>query len=402
VSRLGPLREREFRLLFAGRTISMVGSAMAPIALAFAVLDLTHSTTDLGLVLAARTVPTVGFILFGGVIADRLPRHRVMVASNLTSSAGQAITAALLITGHAQLWELGALAAVNGSSAAFFMPASSGILPQIVAAPLRQQANAILGLARNGTSIVGAALGGLLVAAAGPGWAIGIDAMSYGLAAVFLAALNLPPGLRIEGSTMFKELHDGWRDFWSRTWLWAIVLQFAIVNAVGAGATNVLGPSVAEAHYGGAGAFGAILAATSVGLVLTGTVMLRWRPHRLLRTATFGVFPMALPLIAFAGPAPLVVVILAGFVAGAGIEVFGVLWDTAMQQEIPGEKLSRLSAYDMLGSLVLIPIALATAGPVAQVVGQRRTFIGAAVLIVVMTGLVLLSRDVRDLERKTA
>jgi MFS family permease len=130
--------------------------------------------------------------------------------------------------------------------------------------------------------------------------------------------------------------------------------------------------------------------------------MLRWRPHRLLRTATFGVFPMALPLIAFAGPAPLVVVILAGFVAGAGIEVFGVLWDTAMQQEIPGEKLSRLSAYDMLGSLVLIPIALATAGPVAQVVGQRRTFIGAAVLIVVMTGLVLLSRDVRDLERKTA
>ncbi len=402
MSRLGPLREREFRLLFAGRTISMAGNAMAPVALAFAVLDLTGSTSDLGLVLAARSLPTVLFILFGGVIADRLPRHRVMVASNLTSGAAQAVTAALLITGHAKLWELGALAAINGSSSAFFMPASSGILPQIVSAPLRQQANAILGLARNGTTIVGTALGGLLVAAAGPGWAIGIDAASYGLAALFLAALNLPPGLRIEGSTMFKELHDGWRDFWSRTWLWAIVLQFAVVNAVGAGAINVLGPSVSKKHFGGAGAFGAILAATSLGLVLTGVIMLRWRPRRILRTATFGVFPMALPLLAFAGPSPLVVVIVAGFVSGVGIEIFGVLWDTAMQQEIPGEKLSRLYAYDMLGSLVLIPIALAAAGPVAQVVGQRETFIGAAALIVVMTALVLFSNDVRTLERLPA
>jgi MFS family permease len=402
MSRLGPLRERDFRLLFAGRTISMAGSAMAPVALAFAVLDLTGSTSDLGLVLAARSIPTVLFILFGGVISDRMARHRVMVFSNLTSGVAQAVTAALLITGHAKLWELGALAAINGSSTAFFMPASSGILPQIVSAPLRQQANALLGLARNGTSIVGAALGGLLVAAAGPGWAIGIDAASYGLAALCLLALNLPPGLRIEGSTMFAELHDGWKDFWSRTWLWAIVLQFAVVNAVGNGVINVLGPSIAKQHYGGAGAFGAILAAESLGLVLTGVLMLRWRPHRILRTATFGVFPLVLPLLAFAGPAPLLAVIVAGFCAGVGIEIFGVLWDTAMQQEIPGEKLSRLSAYDMLGSLVLVPIALALAGPVAQLIGQRETLAGSAVLILIMTTLVLCSRDVRTLERKAA
>ncbi len=402
MSRLGPLREREFRLLFAGRTISMAGSAMAPVALAFAVLDLTGSTTDLGLVLAARSIPTVLFILFGGVWADRLPRHHVMVVSNLVSGASQAAAAALLLGGHAQLWQLAALAAVNGSSSAFFFPASTGIVPQTVPASMLQQANATLRLSLNATNITGAALGGLLVGAAGPGWAIAIDAGSYGLAALSIGAMNLPAGLRIEGSTVLHELREGWRDFWARTWLWAIVLQFAIVNAVETGAVDVLGPSVAKKHFGGAGGFGLILGATSLGLVLTGTVMLRWRPQRILRAATFGVFPLALPLIAFAWPAPLPVVIFAGFLAGVGLEVFGVLWDTAMQQEIPGEKLSRLSSYDALGSFVLIPVGLAAAGPIAAAAGQRTTFIGSAVLVVVMTGLVLFSRDVRDLPSRSA
>ncbi len=400
MSRLGAFREREFRLLFAGRTISMAGSAMAPVALSFAVLDLTGSTTKLGIVLTARQVPTVLFILFGGVWADRLPRHHVMVASNVISGASQAVAAVLLISGHAELWHLAVLAAINGSSSAFFFPASSGVVPQTVPKSLLQQANATLRLGLNATNITGAAVGGLLVALTSPGWALAVDAVSYGVAALAIQAMNLPPGQRVAGSTVLHELHDGWRDFWSRTWLWAIVLQFALVLAVNSGAIYVLGPEVAKQDLGGAGAWGAVLAATSIGLVLTGGVMLRWRPRKILRTATFGVFPLALPLIALSGPAPLPVVLVAAFASGVGIEVFGVLWDTAMQQEIPGEKLSRLSAFDALGSIGLTPFGLAVAGPIAAAIGNRAAFLGAAAVIVVATALVLLSREVRTLERR--
>jgi MFS family permease len=403
VSRLGPLREREFRLLFAGRTISMAGSAMAPVALAFAILNTLHgSATDLGLVLTARQVPAVLFLLFGGVLSDRLPRHRVMVASNLVSGASQAVAATLLLASHAQLWELAALAALNGSSSAFFWPASTGIVPQTVSLPMLQQANATLRLALNATNIMGAAIGGLLVAATSPGWAIAFDAATYGLAALTIGAMNLPAGLRIEGSTVLLELQVGWRDFWSRQWLWAIVLQFGIVNAVENGAVQIFGPTVAKEHLGGPAAWGAILTATSLGLVSCGLMMLRWRPRRILLVATLAVFPLVLPLLALAGPATLVVVIAAGFAAGFSVEIFGVLWDTAMQQEIPLDKLSRLSAYDALGSLILTPVALAALGPIGVALGTRATLIGCAALTIVATAPVLLSRDVRTLERRTA
>jgi MFS family permease len=400
--RLGPLHEREFRLLFAGRTISMTGSAMAPIALAFAVLDLTGSNTDLGIVLAARQIPVVLFLLIGGVIADRMQRHRVMVLSNLASGASQAGAAALILSGHAEIWQLAVLAAVNGTSSAFFFPASSGVVPQTVPVRLLQQANATLRLGLNATNIVGAAVGGILVAAIGPGWAIAVDAASYGLAALALAAMHLPAGLRIQGSTMLHELREGWRDFWSRAWLWAIVLQFGVVNAFQNGAIQVLGPGIAKEHFGGAAAWGAVLTATAIGFVSCGFLMLRWQPRRLLFVATLAVFPFALPLLALAVPAPLPVVVVAAFVAGFAIEIFGVLWDTSMQQEIPQEKLSRLYAYDALGSLALTPIALAALGPITAVAGSRATLIGCALLVVGATAPVLLSRDVRTLERRTA
>jgi MFS family permease len=400
VKRGGPLREREFRLLFAGRTISMVGSAMAPIALAFAVLGLTGSTTDLGLVLAARSVAQIAFLLLGGVWADRLPRHQVMVVSNVVSGASQATLAVLLLSGSARIWELGALAFVNGCSSAFFFPASTGIVPQTVPVSMLQQANATLRLALNATNIAGAAIGGVLVAATSPGWAIAVDAASYGLAAATIGAMKLPPGLRLEGSSVLAELHEGWRDFWSRTWLWAIVIQFGVVNAVASGALQVLGPVVAKRHLGGAAAWGGVLTAQTVGLVVSGVLMLRWRPRRMLFVATLAVFPFVLPLLALIGPAPLVIVVAAAFAAGFSIEIFGVLWDTAMQQEIPQEKLSRLSSYDALGSWVLMPLGLAAIGPVASALGTRTTLAACAILIVGATAAVLRSREVRALEAR--
>jgi MFS family permease len=399
ISRLGPLREREYRLLFVARTTSRFGSAMAPVALAFAVLTTLHgSASELGLVLTARMIPTVCFLLLGGVLGDRLPRHLVMVASNAVSGASQAAAAALLLTGHATVGNLAALAAVNGLSSAFFMPASEGIVPQVVSPSLLQEANALLRLSSNATNILGAAIGGLLVAATSPGWAIAGDALTFLLAAAATGLMSLPRTL-VRQRSMLQELREGWSDFWSRTWLWAIVVQFGVVNAAESGAVNVLGPEVAKDHLGGAAAWGAFLTATSVGLVLSGIVLMRWQPRRILFVATLSVFSLALPPLALARPAPTAVVVGVGFVYGYFIEIFGVMWAVAMQQQIPKEKLSRMFSYDMLGSWALMPIGMAVVGPVAAAVGTRATLLGCAVLTVAATAPVLISRDVRTLER---
>ena len=199
---------------------------------------------------------------------------------------------------------------------------------------------------------------------------------------------------------MFHDLRIGWRDFWSRPWLWAIVIQFGIVNAAYTGTLLVLGPAVANLHFHGAAGWAAVLVAIEAGVIVSGIVLLRWKPRRMLRTATFGAFGLALPLIALARPEPLVIVIVAAFASGYLTEIFGVLWDTTYQQEIPQDKLSRLSAYDAIGSWALMPLGFIVAGPVGTAVGTRATFIGGAIFVVVATGLVFLSRDVRMLERR--
>jgi MFS family permease len=396
----GPFGQREFRLLFFGRTTSFTGTAFANVALAFAVLELTGSKADLGYVLAARALPMVVFLLAGGIWADRLPRHRVMVGSNVVSGLSQGAAAALLLSGHARVWHLAVLAALNGTGSAFFFPASVGVIPQTVPRSMLQSANAVLGLGLNSSYMGGAALGGLVVAATSPGVGIACDAASFLLAALFLGAMRLPPTLRIEGSTFVVELQEGWREFSSRTWLWAIVAQFSLVNAVEQGATNVLGPAIARAHFGGAAAWGLILTAESLGLLVGGLIVLRLRPDRLLLVATLG-FLLTIPfLLALAVPAALAVVIVGGALAGIGSEIFLVLWNTTLQQEIAQEKLSRVSAYDGLGSVAMIPLGLAVAGPVAQVVGTRETILGAAALSLGATLAVLLSRDVRTIRRR--
>ncbi len=372
---------------------------MAPVALAFAVLHLTGSKSDLGYVLAARSAPQIVFLLVGGIFADRLPRHHVMVASSLASAASQGTVALLLLTHHAELWHLVALSAFNGMSSAFFFPASAGIVPQTVRPAMIQQANALLRLALNSSAVIGAAIGGGIVAAAGPGWAIAIDAGTFLAGAAFTAAMRLPSSVKLETSNFAHELREGWRAFSSRTWLWAIVIQFSLVNSAFAGVFQVIGPVQAKAHFGGAGAWGAILATESAGFICGGIVMLRMRPERLLLVATTGVLGMCAPLALLGPPAPAVVVAVAAFAAGFGIEVFAVCWDTTMQQQIPGEMLSRVYAYDMLGSVALIPVGFAVAGPLADAIGTRATVYGAAALVLAATLPIFGVRDVRALRR---
>jgi MFS family permease len=397
-----PLREREFRLLFTGRTISLVGSAIAPVALAFAVLDLTGSKTDLGLILAAREIPLIVFLLVGGIWADRLPRNRVMVGANVFSALAQAAAAALLITGNAEVWHLAALAAVNGGASAFFFPASAGVIPQTVPPTLLQEANAFLALALNSAMIGGAAIAGFLVAAFGPGWAIAVDAGTYLLGAGFVAAMRLPAIAPDESPSFLRQLAVGWREFRERTWLWVIVLQFSFLLMVTIGALSVLGPVVADEELGGAKAWGAILTAQAAGFVAGGLLGLRFKPRRMLLAATFGILFFPAPLIAIGFPLGLPAIMAVAFLAGVGSEIFGLLWHTTMQQEIAPDKLSRVYSYDALGSIGLVPVGYAIAGPIADAIGVRATLWGAAAIGVAVTLAVLLVRDVRTLERRPA
>jgi MFS family permease len=392
---LAALRFREFRLLFAARVISLTGSAIAPIALAFGVLQATGEATDLGIVLFARQGIETLLLLGGGVLADRIDRRLVMVGGSLASCLSEAAIGALFLTHTANLLLLCLFAMIDGIGDALFFPASAGLTPSTVDPEHLQKANSLIGFARNGSSIFGAAIGGLLVAVIGPGLGIEIDSASFLMAAVLIALLRSTKAARTARTGLFAELREGWSEFRSRTWLWAIVLQFAFVNTAYAGTLFVLVPLRARESYGGAGAYGLLIAIFSVGSLAAGALMLRAHPRRPLLIATFGILAF-LPDVAFlAIGAPLPAVLAAAFIGGIGIEVFGVLWVTTMQREIPPDRLSRVSSYDALGSLVFTPVGLAVAAPVAIAVGLSGAFWIAAVIIAVPTALVLSVGDVR-------
>jgi predicted MFS family arabinose efflux permease len=373
---------------------------VAPIALAFAVLDLTGSKTDLGLVLTATWVPQLLLVLFGGVFADRLPRHLVMVGSNLLSGLAQGGMAVLLLTHHAQLWQLVVLQVFRGIAMAFFFPAVQGLIPETVSPSLLQQANALLGMTKNGTNIFGAALGGVLVATAGPGWALGFDGATYLISAAILAAMRLERAERVETPSVWRELAEGWSEFSSRTWLWAVVASAAVGNTVWMGASLVLGPLVAKEYLGGAASWGIIMASQGAGLLAGGLLLLRFRPQRLLLVGMGAFSVAALPIFFLASLRSTPVIAAGYFVAGVSLEIFSILWAMAMQQNVPQEKLSRVSAYDALGSIVFVPLGLSLAGPVADAVGLTNALWGAGLLGTAATVAALGVRDVRELRRR--
>lgn len=396
------LRHRNFRLLVAGRTLSTFGSALAPVALAFAVIELTGSPTDLGLVLAATILPQVVLVLAGGVWADRLPRNRVMATADAVSCAAQASIAVLLASGHASIALLVALAAVRGTASAFFQPASQGLVPHTVPAELLSPANALLRLSRNGATIAGTASAGLLVALVGPAGAIGLDAATFGLSA--LVALNLrlpslpPPARR----SFLGDLRDGWSEVRARTWLLAMTARSALVNAFTVVAFVVLGPFVVDDALGGPAAWGMILAGQAAGMIAAGLVALRVRPRRPLLAASCAMLLVAPAPALLALEAPLVAVTVAAFFAGAGIALGDVLWDTTLQQQVDGARLSRVAAYDLVGSFALIPAGLVLVGPLAAVLGIPWTLALAAAVALAAPLATLLVADVRRLERPEA
>jgi MFS family permease len=437
---LEPLRYTSFRLLVVGRTVTMLGNSVAPIALGFAVLDLTGSARDLGLVVGARSLTNVVFVLFGGVLADRLPRGLVLVGASAFAAGTQLAVAASVLTGTATIPLLVGLSAVNGIAGAIALPAASALLPQTVPAEVRQQANAINRLGFNGAMILGASIGGVLVAAVGPGWGLAADAAAFALAAIVFSRLRVP-GTRTVGApagasaggpvvtpadggrvpadgdpargpvsaddspagsaggpaSVIAELREGWVEVASRTWLWVVVAGAAVVNAALAGGLHVLGPVVADETIGRSG-WGLVLATETAGMVIGGLIALRLRIRRFLRFGVICSLGDVLLLGALGLTPRLGVLLLCAFLAGVAFEQLGVAWETTIQEHIPPEKLARVYSYDMLGSLVAVPIGQIAAGPLADAYGARATLVGAAVLCALALLGILLSREVREIQ----
>jgi MFS family permease len=400
--RRGPLGEREFRLLFTSQAMSMIGDGIAPIAVAFAVLDLTGSPTDLGLVLTAAYLPMAAFLLVGGVWADRVPRRAVMVTADTVRAFTQATMGALLLSGSARLWELIVLQVVYGVGAAFFSPASTSLVPATVSPQRLQAANALLGICGNLGFTIGPALGGVLVAASSPGAAFVFDAATFLWSIGFLARMH---PRRLEPSppqSFLRDLIDGFHEVRSQRWIWVSILSVGLALMIYDAPIQVLGPVVARNHLGGAGAWAAIEAALGAGSVLGGATALRvtlWRPLRFVNLC----FLLCVPgSIALAIPAPLVAIVALQFAAGWSIGLYVPVWDTLIQQRVPSDVLSRVSGYDWMGSLVFMPLGLAAAGPIAAAVGTRATLIGGGAWCAVSVAGMLSVKEIRTLERTPA
>jgi MFS family permease len=392
--RLGALAERNFRLVFSSTTISAIGDGVASIALVFAVLHISDdSPTAVGVVLACRQAAAAVVALAAGVIADRLPRHTVLVAVAAVQASVQAVVGVLVVSGHATVPLLAGLGIAFGLADGFVIPAQNGLIPAVISAARLQQANALLGLSRSILGFAAPVIGGVLVAAGSPGSAILIDAASFAAAAVLLARVKVEPRADVvEPEPFLRELRQGWTEFRRQRWIFNTIVFFGIGNFAGQ-AWGVLAPIVMKEHYGGASTYGVVLGLFGAGMVVGGVIVLRWRPARPLLVSCLSALPFGLGAWMIAFLVPLPVLLAAQFLAGVGLAIHLALWFTVFQQQVPENARSRVSSYDALGSFVLIPLGTAAAGPVAAGIGIKETLILSGIVTVV-TNLIVVAQPV--------
>ena len=401
-SRLAALKDRNFRLLFVGQSLSNLGDQMTPVAITFAVLNHHGNARQVGDVLGAGTAAMVIFLLFGGAVADRASRRLVMLSADALRFVVQSGVAILLFTGHVSVLALALLSGLWGAGAAFFNPAMTGLLPQLLSGEELQAANALRGISVALGGVIGPAIAGALVAVGGAGSAVALDAASFAISALTLVRLAASHEARAGTTSMLRDLREGWDSFVSRRWLWSIVAEFGLWHLLVLAPLFVLGAVVAKDELGGATVWGLILAAFGLGSVLGGILALHWRPRRPLYAATLATLPFVVVPALFAIPAPVPVIVVAGFVGGGGFAIFGTQWETTMQNEVPPEVLSRVSAYDWLGSTALLPAGYLIAGPIAAAIGIKVALWSSSTACLVLTLAVLAVPDVRNLRRREA
>lgn len=409
------LRVPAFRLLWAGQALSLLGDAVVPVALGLAVVQATGSASALGVVLAAALAPRLVLVLLGGVYADRFPPQRVMLVADVARAVVQALVALELGRDHPSVAALAALSAAGGAASGLFVPGLTGLVARTVPEQQRGAANALLGLARSGTALLGPALAGVLVATVGASWAFALDSATYAASALTLALLRVGQlsveGGSVDGSAgegtggkrtgMVRELRDGLGELRQRRWYARTLLGHAVWNAA-MGMVFVVGPLVAVRDLGGAPAWATVLTGEAVGAVVGAAVALRLRPRRpLLVGNAVLVLSAGLPAT-LAGPAPVLAITVAAGLGAAGLSVLSALWETTVQNHIPAHVLSRVVAWDWLASLVAMPVGFAAAGPVAAAVGTRPTLIAAALALGFSALAVLLIGEVRRLPPRPA
>jgi predicted MFS family arabinose efflux permease len=389
------LREPNLNRMFVAYLVSYTGTAMAPIAMAFGVLELTGSTKDSATVIAAPTLAAIIVLLLGGVLADRTSRQRIIYSAEFLAMGAQFGMAFLFLSNLATVPWLTLLMLINGIAMAFHAPAATGFIIQLVDKEDLQAANALLGTARNGAMAGGAALGGVLVAAFGAGMTLFIDAISFGVSA--LLVLSLKPKIQIqpEAASMLEDLRLGWREFTSHTWLWVIVIQFSLIVAAAESVFGLLGPAVARDHMAGAVDWGFIASSFGIGTLAGGLLGMKVRPKYPMRFATLLTFCFTGVSITLAMSLPVYIVAFAAFINGVSGQLFAVIWYTTLQIKVPAHLLSRVSAYDHLGSIALAPLGIVAAGYLYEVVGFRDTLLIAAAIVFVPTVITLCVRDVR-------
>jgi predicted MFS family arabinose efflux permease len=395
---------KPFRLLFVGQALSVIGDRITPVAIAFAVLGL-GSATDLGIVLAAAGIPFALFAVAGGVVSDRVGRRRVMIFSDVARTLSQGATAALLMTGTAEVWMLVVLSAVYGTAAAVFMPALMGLIPQTVPPDRLQEANALLGFTRSVASVGGPALAGILIAIGGPGEAIAVDAATFALSAACLIALrpNRAPATDDEEDVRFRaRLRAGWREVRARPWLTYGLAAMAAYHVFVLPAVWILGPALAEQELSGASSWAVIVVCFGLGTVAGNLVALRFafgRPVLVAALALLGAATQAVIIGSGLGTAGIAVLEL---LAGVAVSLFFTMWDTSIQQQVAPHAVSRVSSYDFAVSLGLMPLGMAVAGPIAEVAGLHATLAAMSAIGMLAALAWLAVPDVRRVRRVRA
>jgi MFS family permease len=397
-SYLGVLRHKDFRYLFLGQSASAVGDQVAILALVLYITQRTGSPTDLGLVLAAGTVPLMALILFGGVWADRLPRHRIMIGADLTRTVLHGALAILILAGGASVAQMVVIEALFGAARAFFQPAYTGLLPQTIAEEQIQDARALSEVTNNLAILVGPALGTILVLGVGAGEAFALDAATFVFSAAMLVRVHpRPRGEAPPPEPVLQELRAGWREVRSRSWVWVTIACFTGALLCVYAQWYALAPVIAREHYGGAGVFGLLESVAGVGAVAGALFGVKWRPRRPLRAGLILILVWPLQDIVFALSSPLALVLPFAFATGFGFSLFGVWWETALARHIPPHAISRVSAYDWMGSLALLPLGFVIAGPLAGAFGARNVLgVGSAIGFVLLL-VALTPRSTREL-----
>ncbi|MGZ8648573.1 MAG: MFS transporter [Solirubrobacteraceae bacterium] len=395
------LGHRDFRLLFLGQGLSTIGDRIVFVALALYVTDI-GTPSDVGVVLACHAVPLVGFLLIGGVWADRLPRHLVVVTTDLIRFGLHALLAVLIFSGAVEIWHIAVIEAAFGTAEAFYRPAYTGLVPQTVPEDEIQPAKAAFGTLETVAEFLGPALATVLVLGVGPGLAFAIDAATFLVSAALLVRLRpRPRGEAVVRTTVLRELREGWIEVRSRAWVWAIIGGASLGLLVGYGPWMTLGPTVSIEHYDTRAVYGILVSAMGAGTVVGALIGFRWRPRHPMRAGVLLCLPWTVASGLFALGLPLGVLVVLFVAAGTGIALFGIWWETALAERIPPHTLSRVTAYDWMGSLALLPIGYVLAGPLGEALGAVEVVAVGSALSLGALAASLLVRDVWRLERIT-